>query len=89
MTKIIKSCPKHIAQTASEAAVQQLQRQKRRNKGTSRTPLGAWESQAAEKPPAAASEASDAELLRGSEAAGAASGTEAAVSDKARPPQQG
>ena len=40
MTGIIKSCPKHIAQTASEAAVQQRQQQKRHKKGTSRTPLG-------------------------------------------------
>ena len=89
MTKTIKSCLKLLAQTASEAAVQQLKKQKRHRKGTSRMPLGHDEGQAAEQPSAAASEASDAELLRGSEAAGNGSGADAAASDAARPLQQG
>ena len=40
MAGIIKSCPKQLAETASEAAVQQLKQQKRPKKGPSRTPLG-------------------------------------------------
>ena len=89
MAKTIRSCPKLLAQTASEAAVQQLKKQKRHRKGTSRVPLGHDEGQAAEQPSAAANEASDAELLRGSEDAGTASGAEAAARDAARPPQPG
>ena len=47
------------------------------------------EGQAAEQPPASASETSHAELLRGSQAAGTASEFELAASDAARPVQQG
>ena len=83
----IKSSIRQLKQQFSEA--QQQKQLKRRKNGTSRTPLGHGESQAAEQPPAAASEASDAELLCGLQAAGTASRTEVAASDAARSLQQG
>ena len=87
MADTIKSSIRQLKQQVSEA--QQQKQQKRRKKGTSRTPLAHGESQAAEQPSVAASEASDAELLRGSQAAGTASATEVAASDAARTLQQG
>ena len=87
MAGTVESSIRQLKQQVSES--QQEKRQKRGKKGTSRTPLGQDESQAAEQPPAAASEASDAELLRGSKAAGTASGTVVAPSVAARPLQQG
>ena len=89
MAKTVRACVMGIAEQASEAALQPRKQRNGRKNGASRMLLEHGEGQAAEQPSPAADDANDAELLRGSQAAGTASGTEMAAGDAARPVQQG
>ena len=89
MAATVKACVRDLAQQASEPALQPQKQRKGHKKGPLRTRLGRGEGPSAEQPPAAENEACDAELLRGSQAAGTAEWTVETAGDAARPLQQG